>query len=167
MDTNVNNLLLRNPHLIEIEWEDHFQMVYLQLLYLLHHDKKITYYYLQLTLFNIWNAAFYQYKCGFLCFINIYCIHGEYNETNFGRIVSWQVSSELADVAWYFPEDAVLKHYMMDKERIKRKPFWNHTTGRLALKPEEAFFHLSISLTWTAISSIALLFFSPPSYRQL
>lgn len=113
-DTNIKDLLLRNPHhFIEIMTEKTiFKWSTYHLLYLFHHDGNellMSLFILNTsTSFNIWNATFNNIKCGFLCFIiNTYHITVK-DEPNFGKIVPCCMSSELADVAWYFPEDAVL-----------------------------------------------------------
>lgn len=125
VDTNIKDILLRNPHhLIEIVTEKTiFKWSTYQLLYLFHHDENELLMPLFIlntsTSFNMWNATFNNTECGFLCFINMYHIAVK-NEPNFGKIVPCCLSSKLADVAWYFPEDAVLWYdgWRKDKEKI-------------------------------------------------
>lgn len=101
IDTNIKDLLLRNPHhLIEIvtektifKWSTYSCCVYSTMI-----KKKnellMPLFSLNPSMsFNIWNTTFNSPKCGSLCFINMYHIHGE----EYTKL--WE-DSPMLDVFW-------------------------------------------------------------------
>lgn len=112
VDTNIKDLLLRNPdQLTEIVTE---KIIWKWLMYscFIYDENmiRIDLFLFSLnpsTSFNIWNTTFNSTSVAF--FVSwIRAIFKVKNEPNFGRTVPCCMSSQLADVAWYFPEDAVL-----------------------------------------------------------
>ena len=134
MDTNRKDLLLKNhDHLTETVTEkDHLKMVYMQQLYLFHHGKKkkwLVNVLIQLkssSSFSIWNATFNNTNEAF-CVSQISTIYMVRKEPNWIRMVPCCVS-------WYFPEDAVLGHHMMETESMKNAIFLKSCSRKTCLQ---------------------------------